>query len=137
MYKNILVPIDPAHGDDQIAALRMAAHLGEDSNTTITALTVIEPVPAHVRAELPDEFREPKVSETAMARLRSLVGPNSEVRTIIRRGRPAHEIIEYARAENVDCIVLASHRPGFGDYFLGSNAARVVRHAPCSVHVMR
>jgi universal stress protein F len=33
--------------------------------------------------------------------------------------------------------VIASHRPGIQDYFLGSTASRVVRHANCTVHVMR
>jgi nucleotide-binding universal stress UspA family protein len=34
-------------------------------------------------------------------------------------------------------IVLASHRPELKDYLLGPNAARVVRHAKCSVLVVR
>jgi nucleotide-binding universal stress UspA family protein len=33
--------------------------------------------------------------------------------------------------------VIASHDPGFVDYFLGSVAARFVRHAHCSVLVAR
>ncbi|WP_170501927.1 universal stress protein, partial [Ruegeria atlantica] len=37
----------------------------------------------------------------------------------------------------IDCIVLASHKPGMKDFFLGSTAALVVRHARCSVHVLR
>jgi nucleotide-binding universal stress UspA family protein len=34
-------------------------------------------------------------------------------------------------------IVMASHRPELKDYLLGPNAARVVRHAECSVLVVR
>ena len=34
-------------------------------------------------------------------------------------------------------IVIASHDPGLADYLLGSVAARVVRHAHCSVLVTR
>jgi len=48
-----------------------------------------------------------------------------------------HEILEMAKAKNVDLIVIASHKPGIADYLLGSVAAGVVRHAKCSVHVMR
>jgi len=40
-------------------------------------------------------------------------------------------------AHAVDLIVIASHRPGLKDYFLGSTAGRVVRHSPCAVHVIR
>ena len=33
--------------------------------------------------------------------------------------------------------MIASHKPGFSDYFIGSTAARIVRHAQCSVLVTR
>ncbi|HJO73056.1 MAG TPA: universal stress protein [Rhodospirillales bacterium] len=42
-------------------------------------------------------------------------------------------------AEDIECslIVMASTQPEHQDYFLGPNAARVVRHAKCSVLVVR
>ncbi len=52
-------------------------------------------------------------------------------------GHSARSILDYAAGHHVDCIVMASHRPDFSDYLLGSTAARVVRHARCAVHVMR
>lgn len=59
------------------------------------------------------------------------------VDVVVIEGHAGHTIVDYAAKNGVDCIVVASHRPGFQDYFLGSTAARVVRHAPCSVHVVR
>ena len=56
---------------------------------------------------------------------------------MLREGNPANEILALAEESGADCIVIASHRPGFGDYLIGSTAARVVRHAPCSVMVLR
>ncbi len=47
------------------------------------------------------------------------------------------EILSAARKIEVDLIVMASHRPALEDYLLGPNAARVVRHADCSVLVVR
>ncbi|MBT8411941.1 MAG: universal stress protein, partial [Octadecabacter sp.] len=44
---------------------------------------------------------------------------------------------DFATDNSIDCIIMASHQPGLEDYFLGSTAARVVRHAKCSVHVIR
>ena len=41
------------------------------------------------------------------------------------------------RGKSADLIVLASHKPALKDYLLGANASRVVRSAPCSVHVVR
>ena len=42
-----------------------------------------------------------------------------------------------SEAIKADLIVMGSHRPELRDYLLGPNAARVVRHAPCSVVVVR
>ena len=52
-------------------------------------------------------------------------------------GHPGRTITDYADENGIDCIVIASHQPGLQDYFLGSTAARVVRHAHCAVHVLR
>jgi nucleotide-binding universal stress UspA family protein len=55
----------------------------------------------------------------------------------IRLGHTYKVILDVADEKEVDLIVIASHRPGFQDYYLGSTAAKVVRHANCSVHVVR
>lgn len=46
-------------------------------------------------------------------------------------------IITTARDLKADTIVIGAHRPEFRDYLVGPNAARVVRHAPQSVLVVR
>jgi nucleotide-binding universal stress UspA family protein len=47
------------------------------------------------------------------------------------------EILRVAKEAHADVIVMASHRSELSDYLLGPNAARVVRHADCSVMVVR
>lgn len=137
MYNNILVAIAPDHDEKQEDALIMATRLAKNTVSEITALTVIEPVPAYIGIQLnPDDYSE-TAGTRAMASLRHFAGDLSDVRTVVLHGRPGQEIVDYAERHNIDCIVLASHKPGLSDYFLGSTAARVVRHAPCSVHVMR
>jgi nucleotide-binding universal stress UspA family protein len=39
--------------------------------------------------------------------------------------------------KKIDLIVMASHDPRVTDYLIGSNAAHVVLHGPCSVLVVR
>ena len=51
--------------------------------------------------------------------------------------RVLQDVVDFAAEMKADCIVMGSHKPGLADYLLGSTAARVVRHAPCAVHVMR
>jgi nucleotide-binding universal stress UspA family protein len=55
----------------------------------------------------------------------------------VRQGSIYSEILSVAREQQVDLIVMASHRPEMKDYLIGTNAARVVRHAACSVLVVR
>ena len=47
------------------------------------------------------------------------------------------EILGVAEEVEADLIIVGSHRPVMKDYLLGTNAARVVRHARCSVLVAR
>jgi nucleotide-binding universal stress UspA family protein len=46
-------------------------------------------------------------------------------------------VIDEAKESAVDLIVVTSHRPQMSTYLLGSNAAKIVRHATCSVLVLR
>jgi nucleotide-binding universal stress UspA family protein len=49
-------------------------------------------------------------------------------------GNPRHEILDVARSESIDLIVIGTHgRRGFSRIIQGSVAEAVVRHAPCSV----
>jgi nucleotide-binding universal stress UspA family protein len=56
---------------------------------------------------------------------------------IISEGKIYQEILRAADAVKADLIVMGSHRPELSDFLLGPNAARVVRHARCSVMVVR
>jgi nucleotide-binding universal stress UspA family protein len=59
------------------------------------------------------------------------------VSTAIVRGRPADEILEYARKNGVDLIVMSTHgRSGLARWALGSVADRVLRQAAVPVLVI-
>ena len=47
------------------------------------------------------------------------------------------ELLREATEWRADLIVVGSHRPVMSDYLLGSNAKTIVRHAQCSVLVVR
>ena len=55
----------------------------------------------------------------------------------VTQGTIYHEIIKAAQDVAADAIVVGAHRPALRDYLVGPNAARVVRHAPQSVIVIR
>lgn len=51
---------------------------------------------------------------------------------------PRHGVVDQARAWTADLIVMGSHgRHGLDRLFLGSVAEAVLRHAPCSVEIVR
>ncbi len=72
-----------------------------------------------------------------MAALKAEVSELPSISAHVVTGHAGNTIVDYAAEHEVDCIVIASHKPGLQDYFLGSTAARVVRHSPCAVHVIR
>ena len=61
----------------------------------------------------------------------------SDVEVVVRHGHPARAIVSLAQEEGHDCVVIASRQPDWHHLVLGSTAAGVVRHAHCSVHVVR
>jgi nucleotide-binding universal stress UspA family protein len=59
-------------------------------------------------------------------------------RAILKEGKPWHEVVELAKTEGVDLIVIATHgHTGLKHFVLGSTAERVVRTAPCPVLTVR
>lgn len=133
MYTNILVPIALDHERDVEAALTIAAALKAEGGK-ITALNVIDQLPSYATEYLPVDHLQGQ-SDGVANDMKTLVAGRAEVAVV--HGHSGRTILEYAQDNGADLIVIASHRPGLQDYFLGSTAARVVRHAQCAVHVVR
>ena len=135
MYKKILVPVALDQRPNTGKALEVALAL-KDDDAEIIAVHAIEPIPGYVAHYLPEEqLRESR--EAARAALVAELGGLKDIRAELISGSAGLAITEFAEEQEIDCIVIASHKPGLSDYFLGSTAARVVRHAKCSVHVVR
>ncbi len=137
--KTILVPIDIAQIEAADAALELARDAAKAYGARLVLLNVLEQVPGYVAAQLPKSFHENALAD-AGKRLEEVAGRHElagSAEIVVRDGHPSTEILEYARKVAADLIVIASHDPGPADFFLGSVAARVVRHAHCSVLVVR
>ena len=134
MYSHILVPVAPDHTRDVAAAFEVARKLQSDGGT-ISAVTVQEHIPLMAESYVPAEVQQ-QVTAQVHENLEEQVPKDISQKTVLH-GSPAHCILQHAREIGADCIVVASHRPGLGDYLIGSTAGRIVRHAPCAVHVIR
>jgi len=97
----------------------------------------VEDIPTYVAVELPGGAID-KAREALRADLRKIAQDEGiEAEIEVRKGQAATAINSIAKEKNANVIIIASHKPEFADYFLGSTAAKVVRHAPCSVFVIR
>ncbi len=134
MYNKIIVALGLSHGHG-VTALDLARRLLA-ADGTIIALHVLEPVPGYASYYLTSDH-EPEIRKTAEAAIRERVGEQADAEVVVLSGHPGSTITEYAEEVGADCIIVGSHKPELQDYLLGSTAARVVRHAPCSVHVLR
>ena len=136
MFKKVMVPIDMAHVVEGKANIELAARYA-DEGAEILLLNVVEDIPGWAAAELPRDLldKSRRESESELKAIATASGKTME--TVVRSGHPYKTILEVAEEKGVDLIIVASHRPGLQDYFLGSTAAKVVRHAKCSVLVIR
>lgn len=136
MFKKIMIPIDMAHPERAPEMIEAARKLGEGKAKMVLA-TIIHSVPAMAELSVPPEYFENAKSEArkALSGIAKAHGVDADIE--LRVGQPANDILQIQKDLEVDLIIVGSHRPGFQDYFLGSTAARVVRHAQCPVLVMR
>lgn len=135
MYMNILVPVSFDEERDAPQSVQVAQKLAGEG-ARIVLLHVIEQVPAYALTSAAPGFLE-EARGKVEAGLSEMAQGITNCEIAIVEGHAARAILDYAKEKWADCIVLASHRPGLQDYFLGSTAAHVVRHAGCAVHVVR
>ena len=135
-YSKILVPVAPAHGDEARRAVKVARSLLA-AEGRLTVITVIEDLPRYLKDEL--DVMDPDMQDSLRAIgdavVEDFTAPDIEV--LVRHGYATREILDEAKGESYDCIVIPSAQPGWEHFFLGSTASSVVRHARCSVHVVR
>lgn len=89
---------------------------------------------------VPDDY-ETRFTDEAKERLAALIREHAvdgaDVEPAVRLGSVYKEALGFARDVGANLIVMGAHKPGMADYLLGSNASQIVRHAKCSVWVVR
>lgn len=135
MYKKILMAVAPDHEGDITDMIDSGRGLLSDGGH-ITLLSVVEELPGYV-AEYVTVKPEGEILKQIGERLEAMTGGGSDLSVAVVSGHPGVAIPDYAEKMGADLILVASHRPGLQEYFLGSTASRVVRRAPCSVLVLR
>ncbi|MGA9253082.1 MAG: universal stress protein [Roseobacter sp.] len=134
MYKKIIVALSLDHGISETALAK--AKLLLDPGGEIIALHVYERPSGMAGAYIAEDDMQ-RAQNAAQQRLAERVRDIPEARPVLINGHSGRVIADFAKDQGADCIIMGSHKPGLGDFFLGSTAARVVRHAHCSVIVLR
>jgi len=140
MFKQILVPVDLADPELAKPSIETAVALARPSGGHLRLLNVIPTTPVMLAEYLPSDFdvQQRQSAEEALAIIARESGLDAAyVSTTVRQGGVYHEVLEEAKGIGADLIVMSSHLPAMRTYFLGSNAAHVVRYAKCSVLVVR
>jgi universal stress protein F len=135
MYSHILVTVAYDEGHNAAPSLAVAKTLLAPGGQ-ITLMHVMEPAPVFALNYLPSGWRD-EMRSAIETDLGDLAADIEKAAIVVAEGDAAHEVLEHTRAQMVDCIVIASHRPGTQSLLLGSTAAKVVARAQCAVHVIR
>ena len=139
MYKKILVPTDGS--DFAKKAQNHALFLAKVSGAEIVALSVTEnnfvnglPLDDEVY-QLNQILKEQ--SEENLKEFDKLNEDDLKITHVIREGSPAKAILEVAKDEEIDLIVMGSSgKSGFDRFIMGSVADKVVNSAKCAVLVV-
>ncbi len=134
---NVLVPIDFSE-EAQKALADTLAFVGDPGKLhAIHVLTPLEPTePGVVWQTVDDQARIEKIKSTFYSRFADAA--YQQVTFTVAIGNPSSEIIDYAKHNGIDLIVIpSSGRTGLSRFFLGSVAERVVRFSHCPVLVLR
>ncbi len=141
MSKFVLAAIDMTHPKDQAMVLKEARKLADLEGGRLGVVTVVPDYQMSVVGSFFPEGHSHEVVEETRAALHTFIqetiGHDEEVKHVVRMGRAYDEILETAKELEASMIVIGAHKPEFSDYLMGPNAARVARHATCSVHIVR
>ncbi len=144
MYKQILLPVDLAQEASWEKALPTALKMTLENEGRLHVITVVpDPIPMYspYLAPMPADWSTEHLIAQAEEKLTSFVEEHVpediSVTGAVVQGSIGSGIVDYIEENGIDLTVMASHNPEFKDYFIGPNAAHVVRHAACSIFVVR
>jgi nucleotide-binding universal stress UspA family protein len=121
-FEHILIPFD--NSESARVALRTAVNLCKKFSARMTLV--------YVNANNDAEQKIKKIIEKIKTRT------GIEMFYLRPSGRPYHEIVEAAKTTGADLIIMGTHGAGgVQEFFIGSNAYRVVSSSPVPVLTMR
>lgn len=141
MFKDILLAVDVEDMQTWKKPVDVAKEYAKAFNTNLHIMTVVPNFGMSIVSSYFPKDHEKKMVEKANETLHKFVKDHipSEIHVqhIVGVGTVYEEILRVSQEIKSDLIIMGTHRPKMQDYLLGPNAARVTRHASCSVMVVR
>lgn len=140
MYKKILVAVDLSEQDVAQPALAAAIELANLTNAEVRLVYVRHRLPNSPIGIIASDLLSDQESffNAEMAKLAAKVPLAKEkLSTANLVGTVYAEILHEAKDWKADLIIVSAHTPSMATYLLGSNAAKIVRHADCTTLVVR
>ena len=140
MYKKILVPVDLADESSWKTTLPVASEFARLFEASIVVVTVVRDSQAYWEgAYLPFAYDEllDRSKRSLTTIISNHVPTGISVSAQVGHGSVHREILRIAQEEQVDLILMAAHRAGIRDHFIGPKTARVANDSQCSVLVVR
>ena len=141
MFRKILLPIDTAAPDVAREATEVALSLATTYNSELRLIHVAGPIimPSPMAVIPQSVYDDLGVAQQAeLDRIAaSLDRPRETMSAIVRVGGIYPEILAEAEDWGADLVIVGAHKRSMATYLLGSTAAAIVRHASCTVMVVR
>jgi len=141
--KKILVPCD--FSKPAVNAFKFALRIAKETKATVHLLYVTE-FPVMPVSDLSfigtfetayiDEIKEK--TEKEFGKLNDQYNPGVKTVLKIELGPTSKTIIDYIETEKIDLVIMGSHgASGLKEFFIGSNAEKIVRSSPVPVLVVK
>lgn len=139
MYDSILIPVDLSSTNEHV--LETAQELASPDQTELQLLHVIETLQDEEPGEMDDFYEDLREdAEEKMQTWAGMLAKNDfEVQSTIVYGERGPEVTRVAEEEDVDLIILRSHKVDRDDpdTTVGTVSHQIAVFAPCSVYLVR
>lgn len=141
MFKTLLLAVDILDPEGAARSTEAAVSMARAEGAVLHILNVVPDsgmaiVGASLSADQMKAARANAQAELEAWAGKTLPGDVDHALHVVE-GTVYDQIIRVADKMQIDAIIVGAHRPELKDYLIGPNAARVARHAPQSVFVVR
>jgi nucleotide-binding universal stress UspA family protein len=133
---SILIPTDFSVLSE--SAIKVGIAIAKRQNAAVTLLHVVDLLPNLLPTQvlLSDPLEVLSRMEEKLKELSEKIQKDTGVKAVVKalKGTPSESICKFAYEENISLIVMGTHGvSGLREFFIGSEAYRVVKNATCPV----